>query len=406
MLRLLFLLPFGLALLTQLLPFPEAIKYLCDVAWLCLAVLVFMQRRPQCTGIRAATAWVILFLLYTAVVYLIQYQSVFYYLWGFRNNFRFYVMFLAAAMFLREEDAEEAYRIFDKLFWVNFAVSLIQYFFLGIDGDTLGGIFGTEHGCNGYTTVFHSIVITATVIRYLEGREKTWQCLTKCAAALCISALAELKFFFVIYIMIVVLGLLFTKFSWRQLLLILGGTLGLVVGAALLSSLFSGSMKWFTLEWFYSSATSDKGYSASGDLNRLTAIPMINELWLKNTASRIFGLGLGNCEASGFAIVNTPFYERYGDMHYTWLSYAMMYLECGWIGLVFYYGFFALIYLQVQKIEKSCSEDGKTYCRIARIMAILCAVIAVYNSSLRAEAGYMAYFVMAIPFAVNKRTPF
>ena len=39
---------------------------------------------------------------------------------------------------------------------------------------------------------------------------------------------------------------------------------------------------------------------------------------------------------------------------------------------------------------------------IAKIMAILCVLISVYNSSLRTEAGYMAYFILAIPMVIQK----
>ena len=89
-------------------------------------------------------------------------------------------------------------------------------------------------------------------------------------------------------------------------------------------------------------------------------------------------------------------------MHYTWMSYATMYLECGWIGLIFYFGFFVLVYFKVLKIERNCSAGWKGYCRITRIVAVLCLIISVYNSSLRTEAGYMAYFVLAVPFAITK----
>ena len=402
MARLLFLFPFVLAAMLQLLHFPDAVKYTGDVIWLVLLVLLALRRRGQGKNLQSLLLWVGLFAAYTALVYLVQYQSAFYYLWGLRNNFRFYILFFAAATFLREDGVEGLYRLLDKLFWINFAVTLIQYFFMEVDGDSLGGIFGTETGCNGYTVAFHSIVLTKTVIFYLMGKEATGKCLFECAVALYISALAELKFFFVIFIVIVVLGLVSTKFTWRQLLLIVGGTIGIFLGVTILSVLFSDGLNWFSLDWFYSTAISGKGYTSSGDINRLNAIGQINEYWLTGKWSRIFGMGLGNCDTAGFEIVNTPFFKAYGDMHYTWMSYATMYLECGWIGLIFYFGFFVLVYFKVLKIERSCSAGWKGYCRITRIVAVLCLIISVYNSSLRTEAGYMAYFVLAVPFAIAK----
>ena len=103
-----------------------------------------------------------------------------------------------------------------------------------------------------------------------------------------------------------------------------------------------------------------------------------------------------------FDFLNTPFYEAYGTMHYTWISYAMMYLECGWIGLIFYFGFFVLVYLSIRRIEKRCSGVATTYCRMGRILALMCMIIAIYNSSLRTEAGYMMYFALSVPFVMRR----
>ena len=396
-------LPFLFGTLNDLLKLPWAIRYLLDVAWI---VLVYFQIRSYGFIKQRITngiaTWTVYLLTITFLVYLVQCQSPLYYLWGVRNNFRFYAAFLAFSVFLLPQEAEEYTKLFDILFWINCVVSLIQYAFLGLDGDHLGGIFSTEVGGNGYTNIFFSVIITKSVLFYLEKKETTWQCMTKCMAALLIAALAELKFFFVEFVIILVLSVLFTNFTWRKFCLILGGGAAVTVGAALLSILFPNFANFFSLDWFAETATSDKGYTSSGDMNRLTAIPMINELWLKTWGERLFGLGLGNCDTSTFAIVNTPFYEQYGHLHYTWLSYAMIYLECGWIGLIFYFGFFVLVYFGARKIEKRSEGTVKTYCRISRIMAIMCMIISIYNSSLRTEAGYMAYFVMAIPFVFGR----
>ena len=221
--------------------------------------------------------------------------------------------------------------------------------------------------------------------------------------ALLIAALAELKFFFMEFLLVVTLAVMFTNFTWRKFWLIFGSFTAVFVGALLLTYIFPGFAGFFTLSHFFEVATAKKGYTGSGDLNRLTAITTANELWLKSFGQRLFGLGLGNCDTSSFAFLNTPFFQSYENMHYTWLSHAMMYLECGWVGLMFYFGFFVLVWLRIHKIEKQMSGTAKSYCRIARIMAVLCCVIAIYNSSLRTEAGYMAYFVLAVPFALENQ---
>ena len=398
---LLIMMPFLFGTLNDLLGLPNLVRYVLDVAWCLLLVCLLLSNRSG-QGIREKNLalWIVVFLLYAALVYVVQFQSLLYYLWGVRNNFRFYVAFFAFAAFLSQRDIEDYFKFFDVLFWINVAASLIQFFGLELTGDYRGGIFGTEQGCNGYTNVFFAIMVTKSIVFYLEKRETTWNCVTKCVAALLVAALAELKFFFVEFVIIFVLATLFTSFTWRKLWVIVGGFAAVIAFAALLTAVFPDFTDWFTVEWFLKAGTSDLGYTSSGDLNRLNAIPQINGLWLKDWGERIFGLGLGNCETSSFAFLNTPFFKANGDMHYSWLSYAFMYLECGWIGLIFYFGFFTLVYLRIRKLEKRSEGIAKTYCHVSRIVAVLCMLISVYNGSLRNEAGYMAYFVLAVPFVV------
>lgn len=404
LIRVLILLPFALGTLNELLDLPYAVRYLCDVAWLMLLCLLFLNpTRFKAAGIRRLAVWTVLFLGYTSLVYIVHFQSPLYYLWGVRNNFRFYVMFFGIAAFMNREDAAGYYKLFDRIFWLNFAVSLIQYFFFDLEQDYLGGIFGAQTGCNAYQNVFCLIVVAKSIVFYLDKKENALASICKCMAALVIAALAELKFYFVEFLMVAVLAVLFSGFTWRKFGVILGGCGAAIIGAALLTVVFPSFTDWFSISWFLEVATAKSGYSATGDLNRLTAIGSINELWLKNWGQRLFGLGLGNCETSSVELLNTPFYRQNGDMHYSWISYAHMYLECGWIGLVFFFGFFAAVFIRLCHIKKQTDSMTRSYCRIAQIMAVMSVVIAVYNSSLRSEPAYMLYFVLAVPFAMTRR---
>lgn len=398
---LLVVLPFLFAALIEGIGLPREIQYILDVVWLFLLVLLTWRAKGKPT-IGLLALWSILFLVYTFLTYLPQYQSGFYYLWGVRNNFRFFVAFFAVAALLKTEEVTGYFKLFDVLFWINVVVSLYQYFFMELSGDQLGGIFSTVAGGNGGTNIFFVIVITKDVLFYIEKKERLGNCILKCVAALLVAALAELKFFFAEFVIIVALASLFTRFTWRKLLVIVGGLVAVTAFAALLSTLFPIFEGFFSWDYFLETSVSDKGYTSSGDLNRLTAISEINELWLRNFWQRLFGLGLGNCDTSGFAFLNTPFFATYGDMHYSWLSHAFLYLETGWIGLVFYYGFFALVCFSIHRIEKRSEGLTKTYCRMSRILSILCMIIAVYNSSLRTEAGYMMFFALAVPFALDR----
>lgn len=395
--------PLSFGFLNDLLGLPYSLRYIMDIAWVALLFIMVAHRyTKKNSNMLALEVVAVLFFVMTLMVFPIQYQSVLYYLWGLRNNFRFYIAFFAFAAYLKQDNVEAYLKCFNILFWINIAVSLIQYFGFDIEQDFLGGIFGASAGVNGYTNIFFLIIVTRSVVLYLEKKEKALVCALKCAATLFVAALAELKFYYVEFIVAVLLAVLFTNFTWRKLWLIVGGIVGVVGGAALLVVFFPDYVGWFSLEWMLEVATADRGYTSSGDLNRLNAIDQINELWLKEWPQRIFGLGLGNCDTASFDIVNTPFFKQHGDMHYTWMSHAMMYLENGYVGLIFYYGFFVLAYLGARRIEKRSTGTVRSYCRIGRIMAVMCMVIAVYNASLRAEGAYMAYFVLAIPFALGR----
>lgn len=400
LLWLLVVMPFSFGFLNEFLGLPWAIRYVLDAAWCILLLERILVNRKRLTSLGA---WIWLFLIYTFLIYLIQFQSPLYYLWGVRNNFRFYVAFFAFAAYLKPRDAIDYWKLFEKLFWLNIAVCVYQFAALGMRGDYLGGLFGAQRGSNAYTNIFFSIIVAKSLVFYLQKQEKLGICLAKCFTALVVAAMAELKFFYIEFLLLVILAVLITDFAQRKFVVIAVGVLGAILCVALLISLFPRFGGWFYLENILESAMSNKGYTSTGDLNRLNAIGRIQELWLDHIWTRIFGLGLGNCDTASFAFLNTPFFEANGDMHYTWISYAMMYLETGWIGLAFYWGFFVLVYAKLHAMEKHSDGLHRSYCMISKMIAIMCVLISIYNASLRAEAGYMAYFVLAIPFACREK---
>ena len=374
----------------------DAAKLLLDGLWLILLVyLIRFGREAFSPKLWTFSLWFGGFLLITLLAALVQGQKPWYYLWGVRNNFRFCVVFLAAAAFLRKEGASALMNLLETLFWLNIPVTFVQFFFLGISGDNLGGLLGTHSGVNGDTNLFFLAVITHSILKFLDGEESAWRCLGKCAASLLIAAMAELKFFFVLFLLILVLALPASAWSWRKVGLILGGILCAVAGAVLLTLLFPRFAGWFSLSWFWKTAAAGSGYTDSGDLNRLSAISRINGLFFRNALQRIFGLGLGACDTSGFSFLNTPFYQTYGWLHYNWMSHSFWYLEMGWTGLAFFFGTFLLIIR---------FAGNSFYGRQSRILATCCLLVGIYNASLRTEMAYLMYTVLALPFVRREET--
>lgn len=389
--------PFTFGTLIDILHMPNAIKYLLDLAW--LALLVYIVRFSGMLNFRKTRhflIWVFLFLSFTVLVYIFRYQSLLYYLWGLRNNFRYYVTFIALTVFMSREDGDSYLCLFDKLFWVEFGLCLIQYL-LGYKGDFLGGLFGIETGSNGYLNMFYIIMTARTVLLCLNKRETLHMCIAKCAAILLVAALAELKFFFIEFAVIVVLAVLITDFSWRKVWIILASALGIVAGIAMLCTIYPFFRDVYSIEGLLEIATSEQGYTYRGDLNRLTVISEVNRRFFSSWIDQMFGFGLGNCDGSTFTFLCSPFSVQYSWTHYNLFSSSFVYLEMGWIGLGFFFGFFLLYYFVTKKLEKTGQADIH-HCQLARIVSLCCCLVCIYNSSLRTEVGYMAYFVLALPY--------
>lgn len=392
---LLFLFPFVLPFLLQFLKLPGFMKYLMDLAWCCVLAITLLQPRlrvkRQLLPFLKLTGF---FVLYTLVVYLLNYQSAVYYLWGFRNTFRYYVAFLAFAIYLRQRDAGSFLKLMDTLFWINAAVTFVQFFLLGLRQDYLGGIFGVERGCNGNSMIFFAIVLSKSILSYMNGREKALPCFLKCALSLVIAAMAELKMYFLMFVLILALAALFTRFSLRKFWVLFASSILVIIGSTLLAALF-GPNNQLTLERIIALITAPN-YATTTDLGRFTAIPTIARTILTELPEQLFGLGLGNCETSSFAICNTPFYQAHAHLHYTWFSSAFLFLETGFIGLGTHLAFFGLCFLCARR-QLRAGKSEPLHCQIAMIMALLCVVLTFYNSSLRSEVGYLAYFALALP---------
>lgn len=388
--------PLFLAALQEFLRLPGIVKYVADMAWITIALLFLLRSKVHIRRVLVPFAIVVgIFALYTFIVYLFRYQSILYYLWGCRNYFRFFVAFFAFSVLFSERDGLWGLEFLDKLFYINALLCLIQ-FIMGKHQDNIGGIFGTATGCNGYLIIYLSITVCKTLLGYMDGTEAALPSLAKCIIALVISALAELKFFFIVFVVILAISALLTSFSIKKVLVLLVGTLLISIGAAILGTIYTYFDGFFSFDSLLASLLQDN-YASSEDMGRTSAIPFISRRFLKTVPDQLFGLGLGNCDTSSIAIFNTSFSDRYEDLHYSIFSYAMMFLENGYIGLILYVLFFLLCFINARKQLKR-ESGNRLLCQVAIVMSVICFILLIYNSSLRTEAGYMIFFTLALPY--------
>lgn len=390
------LLPLLFGFFIDFLGISGALRYSVDAAWCALVLLALKRGRLQFDRKLlplALTAAV--FFVYTLALLVFRYQSGVWYLWGVRNNFRFYIAFFSFAACFERRDAERCFRVMEWLFWINFGVSLVQFFLLGCRQDYLGGIFGMERGRNGaYTLLFFCLLLTRSMLAMLQGQEGVLCCFAKCGAAVLVAALAEMFGFFLFFGLAAVLAIVLTPPSRRKGLLMVALGLGLLLGSSLLLRLF-GEGSALTVEVVRQRLFAEH-YATHEDLGRLTAIPTLARTILTEPLEQLFGLGLGNCDTSTFALCNSEFYQQHADLHYTWFLSAFLFLETGYAGLGLYLLFFVVCL--VGALQCMGRGGDPLYCRMGVILSVLSMVLTFYNSALRAEGGYMLYFALALPF--------
>lgn len=395
MMLFIFFFPAAQAFLTELLPIPDAIKFLCDGFLVLLLLKLFSQRFTKIDNYSMPFVVIVgLFFFITLVGYLFNYQSVFYYLWGLRNNIRMFVAFFAFAYLADWEDAKGWIKALDVLFVINFAVVILQYF-SGYGQDYIGGIFGTSKGCNGSLLIFLCIVFAKTILSFMRGEEKMSKCIFVSVASLLVSTLSELKMFFILFILILFMASFVTAHSIKKTLFFAFGAVLVVLFSTLLTVLYKDFTDFLSFDSLIKALT-DTGYATDEDIGRFTALPVISQRFLPGFFRKLFGLGLGNCDSSSLSMFNTPFFESHQMVHYSYFSYAFLFLETGFVGLALYASFFVASFFVSRKLKKLEMAD-EFACQMSIILSVISLILLVYNSSLRMEIGFMLFFVLALP---------
>lgn len=380
---------------------PDMINYVTDLLMIISFFLAVKQlyERQEKTYVFVPMAIAVLFFFIGTASSILHQVPILLIVWSYRNLMRFFIFFFSCAVLLSYEDVKNLWKIFGYMFWLNFIVASIQFWIQGYKQDNLGGIFGTDMGCNGYLNTFLCIYLAYVCVQYMAHKLPFIYFLLVSGASLYIAALSELKFLFIEYVFILFMSILVSKFSLRIVFMIVGAGIGLFIGLQLFNTYFPG---WeFTLDQIMDYAGTG-GYSTETDLNRITALQTVTQNFLKNPVEFLMGMGLGSCETSSY--FQSDFYQQYGDrLHYNYLLHAFTLLETGWIGFFLFLAFFTSIVILAWKYRQIVMPERKTACLTALIVAVTCLIQCFYNNALRVEnSGYLAFFVLAVPFICRK----
>lgn len=386
----------------DVLSFPSAITYVTDMVLVLLAVqsfhkntklTIFKDNLPQFIIV----GLIVLFMLFSAVINWVKPLLV---LWGLRNNLRFFLFFFMCVNLLDVSDVEFFLSVFKKFYWANLVMCLIQYYLFDLEGDLLGGFFGTVRGCNGYLNVFLCIVCAISIADFLSSKIKVWTLGLYFGVALYVAILAELKVFYFELLLMIVFAVVLTKPSARTVAVTVVCAIGLVIGLSVLAvydpKTFSILLDMDALEIYLGGG----GYTNSGDLNRFTAISQIFSMFFSSSLFlMLFGFGLGGCEYSQYSFLQSEFSRQYGELNYRWFTHAWVYLEQGAVGLILLITFFVSLLIYAWRRVKT---ENKYYMLIAIAFLPTCMLGLLYNIALQIECCYIMAFVCAIPYIANK----
>ena len=387
--------------MVQVLKMPSSIIYIIDILNLWLFVCLLNSKKwKQFTGFVLSYFEIIIVSFLVGIICFNE--------WGgnlasaiieIRNIVRFPIFFLACVSFLNSDHVKEIYKILTAFFVINIFVIIYQYFTfhpsgVWMRGDMLNGLFGTETGGNTFVNVILIVIVVYLLSCWINKEKSAVVFGIAAGISLLISALIELKAFFIEIIMIYGFYLVKKEKSKKEIFI----NIFLVVAAIAIGA-FGLHIMYQEYPWFRGTMSvsgiikqiSGNGYTGDGDLNRLTGVFTI--------ASRIFdgdivdilvGIGAGNASQSVVLGSHTVFYNMFFATHYNWFSATYMFVQGGAFGLVFY--LFTFIYLFFKK------KKNKKFELNTQIMCIMAVFLVFYDEALRTDAGYFVYFAMASGF--------
>ena len=372
------------------------INYLCDI--LLVVLLLVMVCRKQITLTKTIkNVEYISILAFTLVVLIgwgLNSVSIPRALWGSRNYGRFFLFYLLARAVWTEDDVNKVEELFLKLFPIHMIIIAFQYVVEGLNQDFLSGLFGKTNGGNGGLMIYLSIILCISICQFEYKKISIRKFFLYLLLIFVNAALSELKFLFVMAVILVAWYLAMSKRKGRGMILALFFVLALYIGMQIFYYVFPFWVNYLSFDNIMTIFSDQEVYSSQFDVGRTAVFSKLSPIITKwaGKDALLFGIGLGNGDYSdAFPILNSAFYNVYGFMHYTWLSLGYLFVEVGYVGTIAYISFFVI--LEIKAI--SAYQKRSTYYNLlGTFFPLVFMIIMVYNSTLRSNYAYMVFAVL------------
>lgn len=315
---------------------PSVFRYASDLINFGIFIISLFYIKKTNAAYRTILIGLVVILFYCSLELLMRRSSAVNFVWGIRSFFSPIVFLLNILFLLNKLNTKHTIRFLHFAFWLNFIFSITE-FAMGYINDFNGGIFGVASGCNTGQNIL--LVSVCILDLYLFSKKKAAFPYLICTFLCCllISIFAELKIFFFEIGIIIVCYLFGTRMTLKKLFLLVCAILSVFVFYRVSVSINAGFAGNWDLDYIISYLTSDRGYTNSGDINRLNGISILSSTVFANDPHLVmFGLGLGTASPSSISFVDTSFYVEYSYLHYDWFAYSFVFIETGIIGLILY----------------------------------------------------------------------
>lgn len=359
---------------------------LCDIAcFFNLALLVFSMKRiggvfNRHPGVFCVGMILLAYSIGTAIYNGVSPLSAF---WQFVVFSRPFVYGFLALAYWDADRFDAVFRRFVGLQWLNVILAALEFILLGLDQDLVGGMFGSYLGCNLPLNVYLCVVTAAMISAYLN---KHWNVnaqvlLASCLSSLCVAAVAELKFFYLEFILILLCAFLFCRPTLKKFALVFFALVVLVVGFSLFASVFPvRAANMLNFDTLYEEANlRGAGYPISRvevykDLGRI--------LFASNPLQQVIGLGLGATANSSISIFTSPLADLYASYKFGLLQSILLCVDIGYIGTGLYIAFLVSF-----GVVAWANKSESHFLSLFSIFVIVVFVVNIYYNSTASSAN-------------------
>lgn len=265
--------------------------------------------------------------------------------WGARMVVRYAFLFYVMTKYLDAADADLAHRMLYKLFNLNIAACLYE-FYVQYKGDLMGGTFKG----NGELTIFAVICLFVFSLDYYQKRITLYAFVWRIIAIFVIAMWAEIKFLYFVTPLCLYAGyVLVKKFSIGHLVILSLAFVLLIPTLKFALSFYYGEEyieKTFDQQEIenYNSHTAYNLSAAGISYNRNTCVEMAQAQFLMDPMHGAIGHGLGAACASGR--FNTWIFDHFYATAYFFFTSSYVLIETGWIGYISFLLFYLFVLLR------------------------------------------------------------